>query len=615
MSTQTAVLQEREPVRAVTISYEVVAYAALLGVALVLRLLDLGSVAITQAEAHEALAAWRALYPHTAGSLIVSQSPLLFLLHSTAFLVFGGTEFGVRVFTALAGAGLALSPLLFRPLLGVGRAFLLSLILALSPIMLIASRFDSPVIWAIWAALLGLWALWRWWQSDRLGYALLAGAAFAGLLFLTDPLGWVYALVLLIAGLLALGWQRLEAPDADMLPVVRDRLSDLPWTRLLLAGAVTLFVVATLGMSYLPGLSSVGKLLGQGLSGITTQDFKSPSFFALLTTLFYEPWLWLFALLGLWLLRLRGGLNLLERFLAAWGLLAAVVPLLYQGTSPAHGLWITLPLAGLTSALLVELIQTERHPYLLVPGWLKPLGAACTIVILTLMAVSLQAIARMTLQTPDGSLTGVTGNLIGPLVVVMGLLLIGAGYLLISSMWGTAVALRVGALGLFGFALLTSMGSGWNATVTQAENPVEFWQTNATGRETALLRDTFLELDRRESGGFPYLTAYVQADDGGIVAWLLRDFVNVQYIQYPSEARTQQIALLPASNEPPALLGSYVGEDFVIQRTWRMESMQGFDFLSWWMQRRVRAEPAHRQSMVLWLRQDVYDGVDFVFNP
>jgi hypothetical protein len=149
--------------------------------------------------------------------------------------------------------------------------------------------------------------------------------------------------------------------------------------------------------------------------------------------------------------------------------------------------------------------------------------------------------------------------------------------------------------------------------VPQAGNAAEFWYVHATAPDTALLRETLVTLARRESDGFPFLPVYVQASDSDVIGWLLRDFTEVSYIQHPSEARAQAIALLPASSEPPDLRGSYVGQDFVIKRIWRLESLRGLDFLSWWMQRRTRAPAVRAQTMVLWLRQDIYDGVEFDF--
>ncbi|MBZ0298155.1 MAG: hypothetical protein K8J31_00330, partial [Anaerolineae bacterium] len=84
---------------ALALSYEWIAYGMLIALALALRIAELDSIPLTNREAAQALAAWRALHPALPGSVIVPESPLLFLLHGFGFSIFGGTEFAARLFT------------------------------------------------------------------------------------------------------------------------------------------------------------------------------------------------------------------------------------------------------------------------------------------------------------------------------------------------------------------------------------------------------------------------------------------------------------------------------------------------------------------------------------
>src|SRR5690606_15825328 len=112
--------------------------------------------------------------------------------------------------------------------LGRGRAFLISLMLAFSPILLTASRFDSPVIWALLGVVLALWALRRWWQTNKPGYTIVASGAISAVFLLTDPAGWLFGLALIGAGIGALAWNRVDNPDDDPLPEIRQRLQAWP---------------------------------------------------------------------------------------------------------------------------------------------------------------------------------------------------------------------------------------------------------------------------------------------------------------------------------------------------------------------------------------------------
>ncbi len=592
-----------------TITYEGVAYALLIALALWLRVAELDTVPLSQPEAQQAVAAWRTLHPDMPGSAVIPESPLLLTLHLLTFSLLGASEFSVRILTALAGALLVAIPVLFRDLLGRAQAFLMSLILAFSPVLLVASRMDSPVIWSVGGALVGLWALWQWWTNQQRVYALVATALFSTAVLLTDPAGWVFALILLGAGVAALLWNRIANPDDDPSTTLLERLHGWPVQVSLLTAGLTIFVIATGFVLNMPGLAAVSELLGTGVAGIVSSEVGVPPLFGWLTALFYEPFLWVLGLIGIWMLVRRGALTLLDRFLVAWLVLAGLATVLYQGTSPAHALWFVVPLAALATPLIVTIFQAEDHPFLEVPWWSKPVIALALFALLAIFTINFQVLARSVLTTLGGAIIVERLDGISLVWAAMSLLFIVVGYFLVTSLWGTGASGRGVVLGLLLFMFVTSLGSGWSAAVTNVDDPVEFWHVNLTSRETFLLRQTLLDLTRRETGGFPRLTLFAQVDDGGIMGWLLRDFNHVQYITQPSEGRAQAVVLLPMLAETPDLNGPYVGQNFTIERGWQMNTLQGFDFLAWWMQRRTRTPGLPTSSVVLWLRQDVYDGV------
>jgi hypothetical protein len=100
------------------------------------------------------------------------------------------------------------------------------------------------------------------------------------------------------------------------------------------------------------------------------------------------------------------------------------------------------------------------------------------------------------------------------------------------------------------------------------------------------------------------------ASQTGIIAWALRDFVDVEFISDVNEARGDEI-VVALSEEVVDLGGSYVGQDFVLRRDWSLQALTPVDLLAWWTQRRVGAsarDSTQTQSATLWLRQDIYNG-------
>ncbi len=616
----------REPVQATTseaispgqvvISVEFVAYLLLVVFALVFRFAELDVVPLTSAEAREALAAWRVVHPEAAGGVIVPQSPLLFFLHTVSFSLLGATELSARAFTALAGAGLVISPLLFRELIGRTRAFLCSILLLCSPVLMAASRFDEPVIWTLLLGVLLLWSCWRYIAGRQSIHAIMATAALTGMILLTEPAGFILALILVGAGVFARYLTRADEPeDSDNRADRNTLLHDWPWRAGLLVSVGAILLVSTGLMLYPAGLSSISGLLAGALQGaITPSEVGAPAFFPLVTSWYYEPLIWLFGLAAIWLLARRGAFTFVERYLLGWLALGIIASLAYSGAGPEHALWVLAPLTGLASSLATALFARDDHLLWNTPWWGKWLLAVVTAALLAMLSVHLQAIARGLLTTTGESLFQVIqalqSNSVNNLMFLLSILLTVGMYFTAASVWGNAAASRGTALGVLLFGLITALGSGWQIAVSSADDPVELWHVNPTSSETALLRETLLEVAKREADGVTDIPIFVQASDNGVAAWLVRDFVNTTFIRDTSEARTQSVILLRETAELPDLGGSYVGQPFVVSMYWTSQGMQFPDYPAWWLQRRTRTGATPLDKMVLWLRQDVYDGVE-----
>ena len=75
-----------------TISAEVVAYAVLIVISLLLRVAELDSVPISGPETHQALAAWRVANPQAPGDPLIASSPVVFWLQTWGFSLMASTN-------------------------------------------------------------------------------------------------------------------------------------------------------------------------------------------------------------------------------------------------------------------------------------------------------------------------------------------------------------------------------------------------------------------------------------------------------------------------------------------------------------------------------------------
>ncbi|MBI3761165.1 MAG: glycosyltransferase family 39 protein, partial [Chloroflexi bacterium] len=154
--------------------------------ALAVRLYGLGAQPLSDAEAHDALLAFRFLH---GGDLIadvqtppVPHSPLLFTLTSFSFLMFGASDTIARLAPALAGTALVLTPVYFRRALGPAASLLMSGLLAISPTLIAASRAADAVMLVALAGMAAIGSLVAYAESgDRRHLVVAAVAVGAGL--------------------------------------------------------------------------------------------------------------------------------------------------------------------------------------------------------------------------------------------------------------------------------------------------------------------------------------------------------------------------------------------------------------------------------------------------
>lgn len=648
------------------LSGELIAYSVLVLFALVVRLADIDIVTLIPSEAQRAVATWHVIQPDAPGNAQIPDSPILFWWQAISFSFLGGSEFAARLGGIVGGIILMLMPILFRERIGHARAFLMSLILACSPIALAASRLSEPVIWTVICALAGLWALWRWWDTRHQPDALLAGVFFGAMIFLSDFSGPLLALVLLGAGLIALWWTVYDAPEErdtpgdDVLQNARQTLSSLPLLPMFGLMVLVVMVVATGFMLYPAGLGHVGQLLGNLLTGFTqSPNPNAPPAYALLSLLVYDPLLLIFGALGFVTLVLRADMNYRERFVAAMLVLAILVLGIYLGAGAAHALWLVVPLAWLTTYLANELITNrsmilfwlddisdqdatrydEETAVVVRYWWVKWAIAIIILGLLIMLAVHWQEVGRGLLMLQPGiGLSETWQRMTEPALVqfrysliwffITGMFMI-VSYFLAASIYGNINTLQGYGIGLFVFMLVSGVGGGWNAAVTNATSPAEFWHFSASSPDAALLRETLNEVAQRDTGGFnAYLPVTVVTDgdiirDDGLMAWLLRDFEDALFIASLENARRDEIIIMPVTEETigqdsitePDLGGSYVGQSFQLQRHWSLAQLPVIDAPAWLAQRRIRNQTLQEDTAILWLRIDVYDGLNPAERP
>lgn len=622
---------------------EFMAYALLLALALLLRIAMIDVVPLSEAEATRAYSAWHSLHPSSAGTPVLADSVMTFWSQRLAFVLLGGSEFSARLGGAVAGLLLSLLPLLFRARLGITRTFFLSLLLAFNPIALASSRTHDPALWTAVFVVVLAWAAWNLWENATFANAVWLGFGLAGVAFLSGGAGWVYLLVILLSLAALLWWSLFKAPIEWDMPAtaliekVRERWLAVAWRVVFFTVLATVFVVSTGVMLYPAGLAIVGEGLAKALTGWwQSANPTAPPLYPLWILTTYHLAFVLMGLVGFVFLARRGVTRTDDRLAVLLAGVGGLVLVVYQGATAGMTLWVALPLAWITAHWLTELLvdranslywlitNDERRRYLSQHGWVKWLIGLVVLVLLSIMSFHWQAIGRgiLTVNTPDYQI--LLERLVGePFLASFRYSFIWFGVMLIfsvllgllaSSVWGNDATWQGLGLGFFAFALISGVGGGWNAT--QAQAYPEIWDLATTHHDTRILRQTLYEVSMRETRGEPNLplVAVLSDADGitahGLVAWLLRDYQNAQFVAGVGDARREQIILLPkALAEGLDLGGSYVGQSFRLRSHYRIDALDSLRVMGWLSQRRTLREFFTHDDTVLWLRMDVYEGL------
>lgn len=637
----------------ISIDAEWLAYIGLALIALFLRVTMLDSVPIADAEAQQALHAWHTIEDDAPGSFATSSSPSTYLAQLTAFSLAGANEFTARLASALAGLALAFTPLLFRDSLGRTRTFVWAVLLSLLTTPLAASRSADGASFILLFTILAVWMIRRYWYSLRLRDAYWATAFVTAMLLLSGPAGVPLLLVLLLAGWLAV-WrtalsapQRLELPGDDILQLAVTRTRGFPFAKVLLVPLALVATTATLFMLNPAGLSTVGQLIESAVSGLFHSRSASGLRLGLAVLLLQEPLLIVFSLGGAWLLWKHGDVTYVDRFAAAWAALGAVGLLLYPGAGPADALWVVVPLTLLASYGITQLLVNRRVIVLWSAGdatedenqeeggdllystqywWAKWAISAAVLLCLFILSVQFMQVARLMSAVPSGSTVGELLALLSApsqLRLAQGLgLLLASGviaaivFLLVANFWGLGTCLQGTGIGYFVFLLLSGLGGAWQAAVADAHYPDGLWRETAVAEDAYLLRDTLFDLADRRSSGFPALAIAIVADERGVIsedglmAWLVRDFPNARFVRPASAADGQAIIILADDQiQTSAITGDYVGQRFALRRKLLLNNVDRWDLPAWWSQGQLDADQFEEEAVVLWLRQDVYDGV------
>jgi hypothetical protein len=583
---------------------------ALLGLILLaagmMRLLELGKLPLSPAEAEAALAVWQ--FWQAKEMTVVPTSPAYFLLTLLITPVLGFSDATVRLVPALAGLALVALPWLLRRQIGTVAALTGSLLLAVSPLATITARTAGGEALALLALLLLIVGLVGYREVKETGWLYLAGLGLS--LGLTSaPLFYTGLLTLALAGALA----RLVEPDGGR--KTEDGKSTLPSSvtstgSVQALGPPSIFaLLAFLGFSsgfllYLPGLGQSAQLLPTWLGQFSLSGALEALFWPLMALVRYElPLIVLGLVAMLWLIWQ-------ERPLASYALY-----------------W----LMGLLLLLLLQRGELSNVPILLLPGYLLVgtlLGSVFT--------VQFSVFSR---QYADGRfLALVSGSmfLLGLVVVVqvarftravaanpddflhLWIAVLALAFTLTTFFyfwsWEGKTAVRGTLIALLTLFLLFQWGTAWWLGHQAANDPRERWVTQATQPNAPQLADLIGEISYQIDRSGTGIRIYSMVDNPAL-QWYLREF-DALTIGSPALPESPYPLVISPAEMEPVFRSDYFGADFLLlydgTEATIVSDLPVLTGLRWWLFRDGPAvmatlpdRPDQIERVTLWVQSDL----------
>jgi uncharacterized protein (TIGR03663 family) len=578
---------------ALTVTLEMVLYAAIVGVAAVLRLWNLQAAPLSTREAAQALAAFNGT-PLPAGG-----SPLLYGLNQVLFGLFSTTvnDAGVRLGAALIGTIMVLLPALFRSHIGRYGALAAALMLALSPTLVVASRsLDGSIVVATCALAaigLGLRYFTTQKQIDLIGVAILIGVALAG------GSGVITMVLVIVPALIII--QRWVASDEDRLRVKQLREEAHTLRTALLWGGAAFILAATMFFLRPNGLAGVPEILSawvaawaNSATGSAQVSISVAQLVQILLT--YDLLILCFGIAGLiFALRRTTGVSVL---LSVWAIGALLIILLQPGRQVLDLTLVLVPLALLGGSLL-DRVATELQQY----GSWRAEG------LFALVAAIMVGFAAIRAGNAAMGLTPATDSFLGMPVSVsetffMGVALVAFVLVAVFVMLiGWRATMRAVAITLFALLAVMSWSSAWRVTQLRPADPRELlWGPRTTSTDVSAMMTAIAAASKRDTGFLDQApVAVTLPQDNPVVRWYLRQFKNAQYNAVVTDLAPVIVAPL-GSTFPPNVSEAYVGKQFAMQTQWEAAQLTDNDFMRWWLYRESDLPPTPVQTMVVWLK-------------
>lgn len=592
------------------VTVERAAYVAIGLLAVGLRFFQLGLRPLNEAEAVQALAAFR----FTTGAIPSAPAgtiPALFTANVLGFTLMGASDALARWLPALAGVILVLLPWGLRRRLGRGGALAASFVLAISPSAVYAARnLDGAIVVAACGLAMSV-GLINYVDTHRPGYLYLAVVAL-GLGLVAGPGTYTLLLVVLAFGLLLFVRERLLnrqggwSPLAEAVQAARSEKGLLARAAAVLAG--TFGLVAMTFVLHPAGVGHAADLVGEWARSFLPEADGQPFIYPLLLLLRYELLILVMGLVevGRWVVSRRTDLREGTQpgsafphtaFLVFWALAAMVLILVAGHRPPGNVLLVVVPMALLAG----QGMERAWH-------WISQRNLWSEAAVFALIALGigfffyLQVVAfGLSSSTETVLFAGITVY-VGTTYLVLAVvpLLLFAVLGVVAWVWrGPQLVLAGGWLAALVFLSLFGFKAMWSTNFAHSSDARELMIMQTTVPEVRLFVDRLEALSLEKSGETHTLQFTVDTATGPVVAWYLRDFGQQSTVDGLSAPPDTVAAVTLAAADLP-IGETFRGQGFALRTHWLPWGLWGRELVRWLLFTEGSL-PVVDQEVVLWV--------------
>ena len=546
-----------------------------------LRFVGLGRETLSDYEASLAL---QALALSRGGGITISPQPFYVLWTGFVFFLLESSNLLARLLPAIAGSAIVLGPYLYRKVLGRNAALLLAFGLALSPSLIGASRQADGLVIGLCFTMLSF--------GFFLDRSPAAAGIMAGLALLGGPTVWelifILGVVFLWGRLIPSNERRQGEPQEGEVLFQFTSLRELPWRETIPWLLGSFLLAGTLFFNQLTGISAAASSLVTFFRGwFAAGHIRFAQF--VITLVSGEA---LAFGLGLWALG-RGWWHKdrLEILLGRWFVVSLIFVLIYPAHRVIDAALVIVPLWCLASC------QIERWFHRLPEEGVPSFVLAAVILALYLFGW-INIAGTPTTQELGGEIQLRWLSFAG--AVIISLLM----SVLVAWGWSPGVGgygLRTAVLGVLVIYLAFNV---WSATGMGRQPAANPWRTSPYLQDSDLLAGTIEEFSSWKAMNRLAIDLTVAGVDSPSLKWLLRNRQAVQYLDSVAGDQKPSLVITPVQSSPLSN-ASYTGQDFILKQSPAWSLMLPREWMEWLF---FREAPYERESIVLWVRSDLFAG-------